>query len=103
MDKFDEAMKSMAGMSPAQAADAMGNFQKICICPDCPTYTGCAKNARESLFCAVGKSFVCISKEEDCICPDCPITGQIGLKNRFYCTKGTEMTQRYAQNLFSKK
>ncbi len=103
MDKFDDAMKSMAGMSPAQMMEAVETFKKMCTCPSCPTYTGCAKNAKEILFCAEGKSFVCISQEKDCICPTCPVTSEIGLKNRFYCTKGSEMAQRYAQGLLGKK
>jgi hypothetical protein len=102
MDKFDESMKSFAEMSPVQMTEAMGKFKKMCTCPTCPTYTLCAKNAHELLFCAIGRSFVCISKEKDCVCPACPITDQVGLKNRFYCTRGSEMTQRYAGVLFGK-
>jgi hypothetical protein len=95
MDKFGEAIKSFAGMSPERMKEAAGRFKNLCTCPACPTYTECAKNAQERLFCAVGKSFVCISQEKDCICPTCPITGELGLKNKLYCMRGSEMAQRY--------
>jgi hypothetical protein len=99
MDKFDETLKSFAGMSPTRMKEESQKFKSLCTCPACPTYTECAKSAQERLFCAAGKSFVCISKEMDCICQTCPVTGQMGLKNRFYCMRGSEMSQRYYHKL----
>ena len=103
MDKFDEAMKSFAAMPPSRMKETAEKFKSMCTCPSCPTYTDCAKNAQEILFCAVGRSFVCISQEKECICPTCPITDEMGLKNTYYCTRGSEMAQRYDHRLHGRK
>ncbi|WP_414674908.1 DUF2769 domain-containing protein [Methanoregula sp.] len=49
------------------------------------------------------QDLTCISPEQDCICPGCPITGEIGLKNTFYCARGSEMAQRYDHALHGRK
>jgi len=103
MDKFEETMLSMVGMTPAEMADAMEKAKTRCTCPGCPTYTRCAKNGKELLFCATGKSFMCISDEKGCICPTCPITGEFGLKYTLFCTKGSEKAQRYEHALWGTK
>ena len=103
MDKFEETMLSMIGMTPAEWEEAAKKFAAMCTCPSCPTYTGCAKNAQELLFCATGKSFICISDKKDCICPDCPITSEFGLKHTFFCTGGSEKAQRYEHALWGTK
>ncbi|MEM2911838.1 MAG: DUF2769 domain-containing protein [Candidatus Bathyarchaeia archaeon] len=68
--------------------------RKLCICGECPTYTECSRQARELLFCALGRSPMCITEEVDCICPTCPVTEQLGLINQFFCLRGTEREQR---------
>jgi len=103
MDQFEETMLSMTGMSPAEKEEAAKKFAALCTCPSCPTYTGCAKKAHELLFCATGKSFLCISDEMVCICPACPITPELGLKNKFFCMRGSEMAQRYEHALWGTK
>jgi hypothetical protein len=103
MDKFEEAMLSMFGMTPAEWEEAARKFAAKCTCPTCPTYNRCAKKAQELLFCATGKSFMCISEKKDCICPVCPITSELGLKHRFFCTKGSEKAQRYEHALWGTK
>jgi len=95
MDKFDEMLKNMKSMPPAEMAAAMTKAREMCICGTCPTYTKCAKDAKELLFCAIGGSFTCIQKEKDCICPDCPLVSDLGLKYTFFCTRGAERAQRY--------
>lgn len=95
MDKFEEAMKTTAKMPVAEQMKAIEGMRGSCICPGCPTYTNCAKNAREILFCVTGKSFMCIPAEKGCKCPDCPITTEMGLKYQSFCTRGAEKAQRY--------
>ena len=75
-----------------------------CICPKCPTYTNCAKDAKEADFLFEReKSFMCITNEKGCICPDCPVTKEYGLKNKFFCMKGAEKAQRYENSLWGTK
>ncbi|MEN6610635.1 MAG: DUF2769 domain-containing protein [Methanoregulaceae archaeon] len=103
MDKFEETMLSMTGMSEAEMAEAMRKAREMCTCPTCPTYDRCAKNAKEMLFCATGKSFMCISDEKGCICPDCPVSKDFGLKYDYFCTKGSEKALRYEHALWGTK
>ena len=95
MDKFDDKMEKMKSMPPAEMAAVMTKVRGLCICVKCPTYTTCAKDAKELLFCAVGGSFMCIAKEKNCICPECPVASDLGLKHTFFCTRGAEKAQRY--------
>jgi len=66
------------------------------MCPICPSYNECAKEAEELLFCVVGRSEECIAKERGCMCPTCPVAQEykIGVKYNFYCTRDLEMKQR---------
>ena len=103
MDKFEETAKMMAKMPPAEMMKAIEMKKEMCTCPKCPTYTNCAKNAKELLFCNAGKSFMCISDEKGCICPTCPVAMEMGLKHKFFCTKGSEKAQRYEGTLWGTK
>ncbi len=103
MDKFEQAMQAMAKMPKDELMKAIEESNKLCTCPSCPTYNKCAKNAKEILFCATGKSFMCISDEKECICPTCPVTSAIGLKHTFFCTKGSEKAQRYEHTIWGSK
>jgi len=82
MDKFEQMMKDVKGTSHGQLDQDMEKYKGMCICPKCPTHTTCAKDAKERVFCLVGKSFMCISEQKACICPTCPLTPELGLKNR---------------------
>jgi hypothetical protein len=95
MDKFETTMASLARMSQSEIMKTITSLKSKCICPDCPTYTDCAKKAQESFFCWIGGSFVCISKENDCLCPSCPVTSEVGLVHNFFCTRGSGKTQRW--------
>ena len=66
-----------------------------CVCPICPTYNQCAKDAGENIFCLKGKSS-CINKEKGCMCPTCPFAAKykIGVIRNFFCMRGKEMEQR---------
>jgi hypothetical protein len=94
MDKFEQAMQQMTKMSQQEITSMIEANKKLCICPECPTYTDCARKQKELLYCAVGKSPSCITEEVACICPTCPITEQLGLTHMYFCTKGTEREQR---------
>ena len=103
LDKFEQMMKDVKGMSAAEMTKELEKYKNVCICPKCPTHNKCAKNANEKLFCLVGKSFICISEDKGCICPTCPNTPEFGLKNKFFCMKGAEKAQRYEHALWGTK
>jgi hypothetical protein len=94
MDKFEQAMQQMTKMSQQEITSMIEANKKLCICPECPTYNDCARKLKELLYCALGKSPSCITEEVACVCPTCPVTEQLGLKHMYFCTKGTERTQR---------
>ncbi len=95
MDKFETTMIAVGKMASNEKTKTVGNLKSMCICPDCPTYTDCAKKADERLFCWFGGSKNCISKEIDCLCPSCPVASEMGLKHDFFCTRGSEKSQRW--------
>jgi hypothetical protein len=103
MDTFEDLMNKMKGMTAEQQAQWIEENKKICICPTCPTYNSCAKKNGEALFCAIGKSFMCISAEKGCMCPTCPVTKVAGLKYKSFCTRGAEKAQRYEHTIWGSK
>ena len=103
MDKFEEGAQAMAKMPMPEQMKWANEKKGVCICPKCPTYTNCAKNAKELLFCITGKSFMCIPAEKGCKCPDCPLTPELGLKCKSFCTRGAEKAQRYEHALWGTK
>ncbi|MDD1652539.1 MAG: DUF2769 domain-containing protein [Methanomicrobiales archaeon] len=103
MSKFEDTVKAINRMSPEEQKRAIEAEAAKCICPTCPTYNNCAKNAKETLFCWNGKSFMCISFEKKCLCPTCPVTGDLGLKKQSFCTRGSEKAQRYEHTLWGTK
>jgi hypothetical protein len=60
-------------------------------------------NAKEGFYCAVGKSFMCITFDKGCTCPTCPVTSDLGLKYHDYCLKGSEKAQRYEKTVWGTK
>ena len=103
MDKFENTMTTMSKMPASERMKMVKEKTGMCICPDCPTYTDCAKNAQERLFCIHGTSFVCISQEIDCLCPGCPVAADMGLLSNFFCTRGAEAVQRWTRGLMGRK
>jgi Protein of unknown function (DUF2769) len=93
-DRWKEYQEMME-RDPAEGAKRSVELRNQCICPDCPTYTDCAKQRGESFFCALnaGRSD-CITEENWCICETCPVTERIGLTKIYYCIKGNESEQR---------
>lgn len=94
MDKFEEMMQKMMGLSDEERMKAIEEKKPMCICAKCPSYNDCAKGKNELLYCATGKSPECITEEKGCICPTCPLTEAMDLKNGYFCTKGSEKEQR---------
>lgn len=64
------------------------NFAK-CVCHGCPTYqtSGCAKEKKEKLYCAVGKS-TCGLTHKGCICGACPVWAEYDLNKGYFCLTG---------------
>ena len=96
MDKFEQKVQEVMEMSEGDRNNAIAEFKKSCICPTCPTYNECAKDAMEGLYCVLGKSGNCITMEKGCECPNCPLAQSldVGVKNNTYCIQGSEMEQR---------
>ncbi|MBN1194841.1 MAG: DUF2769 domain-containing protein [Methanomicrobiaceae archaeon] len=75
--------------------------QKQCLCRQCPTYMECS-GEEASVFCTIGKSN-CITREIECLCPTCPFAAEFGLKNTFFCTRGSEKQQLLVETLQVRK
>ncbi|HIH04533.1 MAG TPA: DUF2769 domain-containing protein [Methanoregulaceae archaeon] len=83
--------------SDTPAGTMGGNPEQLrqeCICPECPTYTPCARDAQELLYCVAGRSPRCITEDLGCICPTCPVADRIGLEHLTFCLLGSEAAQR---------
>jgi len=63
----------------------------MCTCKKCPTWVECGEGGG-FCFVTIGKS-ACISDEKGCIYGGCPVHEKMGLKQIYYCTKGSEQTQ----------
>ncbi|UCE96996.1 MAG: DUF2769 domain-containing protein [Candidatus Bathyarchaeota archaeon] len=81
-------------MGEEERMKAIETKKEICVCGGCPSYNDCAREKKELLYCALGKSATCITDEAGCICPNCPVTEQMGLTHDYFCTKGSEREQR---------
>jgi len=103
MDKFEQSITDMLKLSPKERMQEIAEEKEICICPGCPTYNDCAKDAQELLFCIYGGSFHCITEDMGCICPTCPVTADLGLIHDEFCLKGSEAARRWTKWLISKK
>jgi len=94
-DTFVSMMREIMALPKDRAKAKTREISKMCVCGSCPTYTGCARNAGEAVFCSHGTSFHCISEAKGCLCPGCPAAKQIGLKYQAFCLAGSEKTQRF--------
>ncbi len=65
--------------------------EKICICPDCPTYVPCEESVSFCLY-PLGQS-QCISAEHGCVCGGCPVHDADNMLFGYYCTHGSEAAQ----------
>lgn len=58
-----------------------------CLCPGCPTYNTCMRDADERLFCSRGKTG-CTPAPKGCICGECPVWATYDLKSFYFCMEG---------------
>lgn len=91
-DVFERLAARLEG--PGDGEAELGRLGARCICPDCPTYTACADERGERLYCFRGRSPECIRDELGCTCPDCPVAAEAGLERLYYCTAGSERELR---------
>ncbi len=62
------------------------NWQR-CLCGRCPSFSECAQERGEGLYCGVGKS-ECISETLGCLCAQCPVSKHSQLCASYYCLHG---------------
>jgi len=98
-DQYIKVQKQMMSMPRDQVMMKIGELMKMCTCPKCPTFTDCAKNAMEGLFCSMGHSFHCITKNNGCICTGCPVAKMQGLTHTSFCLMGNEKSQRFDDSM----
>jgi hypothetical protein len=94
-DTYVKTVKSLRALSPEQAKAKIGELAKMCNCGNCKSYTPCAKDAGEGLFCAHGTSFHCITDSKGCSCAKCGVPKAIGLTHYAFCLMGSEKDQRF--------
>ncbi|MDD1660007.1 MAG: DUF2769 domain-containing protein [Methanomicrobiales archaeon] len=94
-DQYLKMQRQMMAMPREQVMAKVGELLKMCVCPKCPTYNDCSRNAMEGLFCSMGHSFHCITANKGCICMGCPVAKMQGLKYSSFCLMGDEKTQRF--------
>jgi hypothetical protein len=83
--------------APTEMGQDREHLRQECICPECPTYTDCARDAHELIYCVVGRSPGCITEDLGCICPGCPVTSELGLVHLTFCIEGSEAELRAAE------
>lgn len=81
----------MAEVSQDDVEEVKDTVLDMCICRECPSFIECGERGG---FCfpIMGKSG-CITEEKGCICGKCPLHAQMGLKNMYYCIRGSEKDQ----------
>jgi len=94
MDSFEKMLDGLEARQGEDREREMARLRNGCICPDCPTYTKCAGDRQELLYCFLGRSPQCITEEVGCVCPDCPVAAEADLVNLYYCTVGSEKEMR---------
>ncbi len=83
---FEKLVKDLNGMEASQRRSEIKNMDAECSCSECPSYMGTGET--RLTFCVVGRSSL-IKEEKGCICPACPIQTKYGLKDQYYCTRGS--------------
>lgn len=99
MDKFDQTIRFMSTMSQEDRSKNMASFRLLCACPACPSYTDCAKNGKQCMFCIMGHNFGCIEDIKGCACGQCQLATRLDISNHVYCVKGSEFEQRYMRTI----
>jgi len=72
----------------SKVPDTPENREK-CLCPRCPTLTAseCAKEKKENIYCATGKS-ECELTRRGCLCGACPLWNEYSLSKGYFCFNG---------------
>lgn len=91
MGKWEEMMQKFMAMPEADRMKQMEQSKTMCICKNCPSYTGTEETTL--LFCGTGKSSI-IKEEKGCSCGLCPVIAHMDLTRLYYCTRGNEKEQR---------
>jgi hypothetical protein len=99
MDKFDETAQMFKNMSLDERMTRIHALAKRCACGSCPSYTECAKNDSEGIFCLKGTSFRCINEVKGCNCPSCDVEKDLSMKDNMYCINGSEFVNRYMEKM----
>ncbi|WP_019176934.1 DUF2769 domain-containing protein [Methanomassiliicoccus luminyensis] len=86
------SLQDLNRLTPEKRKAEIAAMRTRCPCQKCPTYTECAGDRDEKLFCFYGRSPDCISRELKCICPKCPVHDEFGFRKLHYCTRGGEST-----------
>jgi hypothetical protein len=96
MDKFEQLIHNVSEMSANDQNKAIEDYKGSCICKTCATYTQCAADTNQKLFCVTGKNKNCITEVKGCECPICPLAQSldVGISHHVYCINGSEMQQR---------
>lgn len=79
-------------MPPEKRKAELTAMRVQCSCPNCASYTLCARDRDEKMFCFYGRSPDCITRELKCVCRKCPVHEELGFRNIYYCTRGGERT-----------
>ena len=83
-------MDDLNRMAPEKRKAELAAMRGRCACPTCPSYTLCAKDHDERMFCSYGRSPDCITRELKCMCRKCPVHEELGFRNHHYCVRGSE-------------
>ena len=96
MDKFEQLIHDVNELPESDRIKAVENYKGSCICQTCATYTQCAADTNQKLFCVTGKNENCITEIRGCECPTCPLAHSlnVGIIHNSYCITGSEMKQR---------
>ena len=100
MDAFEQWLTTFWESSVKQRSELTNKKQSVCVCSSCSSYTRCAGEIHESVYCITGKSHLCITEYGGCTCNRCPIVAELGLKYSGFCRDGAEAAQRYAHELY---
>jgi len=88
---FVELTDKLSKMNSSDRKKFIADLSSECICHECPTYTNCARESKELLFCLLGKTR-CPVDERICLCSqECSIYKKYDLKLSFYCSRGKEI------------
>ncbi len=92
MDRYVELVDWLSVLSKRDQEDWREIASLKCACTDCPSYTCCAKEKGEGLFCLEGRTKESIWPEgtDTCRCVDCSLALNHDFTEQYYCVKGSE-------------